>query len=108
MKTIETKPGVTLGFIACPEGYENLSLIVPKGSRFGWKQIGKLSEITEEQAKELVLHPEDVKHGDTWYPLYKDYTGLVLTRSPIRSLCSAAGFTGIEEKDYENYLVIKL
>lgn len=116
MLTIETKPGVTLHFLQCPDGYEHIALVVPEGSRFGWKGIGRLSEITEEQAKELV-------DGDKY--VYKTYGDLPecaqygtqdlkgggvkkFALYAVDSLGSAAIGLGIKEEDFDQYLVIKL
>jgi len=62
--------------------------------------IGKLSEITEEQAKELV-------EGADYYLSFKNYTNKG-TLDPLGSLYSAARETGITDLEHDQYLVIKL
>jgi hypothetical protein len=109
MKTIETKPGVTLGFKESDRHRSVTEFILDNNCLIKNKDIiGRLSEITEEQAKELVLHPEDVLHGNEWHPLYKDYTSSIFKSLAIGSLYSAAESLGIKESEFEKYLVIKL
>jgi hypothetical protein len=123
MKTIQTKPDCTLGFYKIVEGknkyFPNSTAIRAIGdSNLTEKSIyiGNLSEITEEQARELVggmeciyetygkLSPwaeygtEDQKGGG------KKYFAI----HAVDSLQSAALSVGIEEKDFDKYLVIKL
>jgi hypothetical protein len=102
LKTIETKPGVTLKFIACPRGYEKTAYTYPEGMDplRKWEPIGRLSEITEEQAKELV----EEKEG-----FYKNYSEpFCVCVGPDGSLNSVALSLGIKESDFDQYLVIKL
>jgi hypothetical protein len=128
MKTIETKPGVTLGFVkwdwhpaptkVLVEGetdprsiiYDGKSLNPYKADEVGqtssqnnYKVIGKLSEITEEQAKELVeMTIDDAQYRE----VEKD--GSVINRDHKYKLRKQAKSVGIEEKDFDKYLVIKL
>jgi hypothetical protein len=123
MKTVQTKPDCTLGFAlgwknpdgkfvfqlnqdieftpVTPESYiggVDPYIIDEVGCTVGFnvnnKVIGKLSEITEEQARELVYgHPEDYEKS----PEYG--------KSGLNKLALSVG---IEEKDFGNYLVVKL
>ena len=114
MKTIETKPGVTLGFFTQHAGEDDI-LRIPKGSG---QYIGKLSEITEEQARELV---EEGHHfyGSLYKIYYSENSGVLQPyhmndgepawfSNAINSLQSAAEEVGIKEEEFDQYLVIKL
>jgi hypothetical protein len=107
MKTIQTKPDCTLGFIPAPK-LEAGGWITSHDAMLDEKitLIGKLSEITEEQARELL---DSFLHGG--FVVYKDYidpTNSYFNASVLSSLKSAALSVGIEEKDFDKYLVIKL
>lgn len=138
MKAIKTKPDCTLGFVKIPEikvpfqGHSENVLRFSEvtkesldGSGFSWfkeedsfEAIGKLSEVTEEQAMELVQTCSsfamqfDGRYGGSMvgfanYNMDEEsYTVCVYT--PTDSLQSAALSVGIEEKDFDKYLVIKL
>jgi hypothetical protein len=119
MLTIKTKPDCTLGFVEVPD-FKISDEIISAGEkniiRFSQKSIdatdnpfrdaigfegkqaiGKLSEITEEQAKEFY---NDVNPINAKTVLWEK-TGLC-------KIAKSAFLVGIEEKDFENYLVIKL
>ena len=122
MLTIKTKPDYTLGFIKYTEIKMHPSL--PDGLYYyesqleGGKDIGKLSEITEEQARELV---EEGHHfyGSLYKIYYSENSGLLQPyhmndgepawfSNAINSLQSAAEEVGIKEEEFDQYLVIKL
>jgi hypothetical protein len=101
MKTIETKPGVTLGFVLARD--INFYTVFPEGANADWKPpkvISKLSEITEEQAKELI--PNTI-------PQFMD-AGVIRNwkYDPLNALKEGVKSVGIEEKDFGNYLVVRL
>ncbi len=123
MKTVQTKPDCTLGFVKDSGPIQEINSVKEIFSKY--PLIGKLSEITEEQARELVEKQHYV--GDGIEPMYKMYytkeSGLLQPYHyieqddeiimggfslAISSLKSAAEEVGIEEKDFGNYLVIKL
>lgn len=113
MKTIETKPGVTIGFVDSEEFDITMH---------GDYVIGRLSEITEEQAKELVASTK--WHFPEEHTVWFNYTESAEQPNPVSgqlrqkwnvglsnavdSLKTAAISVGIEEKDFDKYLVIKL
>jgi hypothetical protein len=117
MKTIQTKPDCTLQFIECPRGYEKTVYTHPEGVK-KWKPIGRLSDITEEQARELVEGTTEglITHKNycpssrhRCSPIYYNADeGEIKFLRAIHSLQSAALSVGIEEKDFDKYLVIKL
>lgn len=148
MKTIQTKPDCTLGFIEVKPEWFNfkarfdgswwlygsnknipdnnpfsevetfedehvLTILIEKvrGEFRDISVIGKLSEITEEQARKLVDYDRYGRHGDQ----FRDYIECDWnTKRPykwdtaIYSIHSAAQSVGIEEKDFDKCLVIKL
>ena len=128
MLTIKTKPDYTLGFIKYTEIKMHPSL--PDGLYYyesqleGGKDIGKLSEITEEQAKELVdlgkmyfkiTTPEcyDGKKQKLYVDLnelheFDKFNGKPVGEAYKLKLKDAALSVGIEEKDFDKYLVVKL
>lgn len=129
MKAIKTKPDCTLGFVKIPEikvpfqGHSENVLRFSEvtkesldGSGFSWfkeedsfEAIGKLSEVTEEQARELVEEINGATLGNKPLPMYKNYLlGTILTDAATYSLKSAALSVGIEEKDFDKYLIVKL
>jgi hypothetical protein len=107
MLTIKTKPDCTLGFIKAPDGYENIAMIVPEGSRFSTKSIGKLSEITEEQAREFCYKDG---YSDFYYCEYKknEINKYKSESSALMAFHTAIVLFGIAMKDFDKYLVIKL
>jgi hypothetical protein len=122
MKTIQTKPDCTLGFAksdkstnelnndvliygtACAtvdtNPYTLLELVESK------KVVGWLSEVSEEQAKELL--ESSLVNGFCCYKNYMDSTNWYFGASVLMSLQSAALSVGIEEKDFDKYLIVKL
>jgi hypothetical protein len=132
MKTIQTKPDCTLGFLPWEKGKSTKGLLILHDNfLYSRKYIGQLSEITEEQARELVeaiLWKESISITSRTSPetkrtfLYKKYGNLPFIAPyhadmeggeihpliAIHSLQSAALSVGIEEKDFDKYLVIKL
>ena len=112
MITIQTKPDCTLGFIPIKDDWDRfvkdgLSIEYSfdigherdLGTRFievgrEFEIIGKLSEITEEQAMELVYETK------TWFG--------DVTINSLDGLYQWSLNAGIKEKDFGNYLVIKL
>jgi hypothetical protein len=149
MKTIQTKPDCTLGFVELPvapkkwneetiELYLNACKEFTKTSlteeMLGLKKapelIGKLSEITEEQAKELVyfdekwiywinkenklLSSESNPANITYLPLtkMKDILNDVyyqIHNDNLRALKKLIiEVVGIKEEEFDKYLVIKL
>lgn len=124
MKTIQTKPDCTLGFVLAPNTKNILGHKTGDKYRALWDGVNYsegilLSEITEEQAKELVEEtnigisiqeppfPYPPQESITTYPLYNGPNWAV-AGSAITSLKSAALSVGIEEKDFDKYLVVKL
>jgi HEPN domain-containing protein len=103
MKTIQTKPDTTLMFGEIPDGV-SIDKITEMVGVFG-QVIGKLSEITEEQARELVNQTGEDQYRRYWYshPLQNIFTNIA-----VESLESAALSVGIKEEDFDKYLVIKL
>jgi hypothetical protein len=99
MKNIKTKEGVDLAFINIKD--IPIKVNVPNSSNEITHPVnlGKLSEITEEQAVELVE-----KIGDG----YKMYNGIGSTGSAVKALHSAALSLQIPEAEFSKYLVIKL
>jgi hypothetical protein len=131
MKTVQTKPDCTLGFVEVEPEWFNFktrfdgswwlygsnksipdnnpfsevetfedeyvyTLLVEKVKEF--KQIsviGKLSEITEEQARELM-------------EVDKEHIGFGRICNYLYGLKESAKAVGIEEKDFDKYLVVKL
>jgi hypothetical protein len=85
MKTIQTKPDCTLGFL--PTSFE--------GELQAKEIIGKLSEISEDQARELM----EVDKGHIGFGRICNY---------LYGLKESAKAVGIEEKDFDKYLVVKL
>jgi hypothetical protein len=131
MKTVQTKPDCTLGFIKMKPahtGNADLESSVIKDvkidiglltkSNKAPTPIGILSEITEEQAEELVdgVKREDSEEIAYWYCYnpekanrHSDKKTLIpVYHKAMDSLKSAAESAGIEEKDFDKYLVIKL
>jgi hypothetical protein len=117
MKNIKTKEGVDLAFINIKD--IPIKVNVPNSSNEITHPVnlGKLSEITEEQAKELVecttSENDATMDGKavTSFLLYnhrRTKDSSVVTINPIKALFSAALSVGIEEKDFDQYLVIKL
>jgi hypothetical protein len=120
MLTIKTKPDCTLQFIECPRGYEKIVYTFPEtADPLTWKPIGRLSEVTEEQARELVegtteglsmhkdyCHESNVRLGPFYYDA--DGDGEIKFLRAIHSLQSAALSVGIEEKDFDKFLIVKL
>jgi hypothetical protein len=85
MLTIKTKPDCTLGF---------LNVISETLTEYQIINGINLAKISEEQARELVYgHPEDYEKS----PEYG--------KSGLNKLALSVG---IEEKDFGNYLVVKL
>lgn len=119
METIETKPGVTLGFYKPPvmpskEEYTSdmRKCIYINNKILHVIFIDKLSEITEDQAWDLVGYtPLEMPHPHTGEPTklraFYNYIG-GHSDGPAHSLQTAALSVGIEEKDFDQYLVIKL
>lgn len=126
MITIETKPGVTIGFYKPPVlpymeefNKDSRKCIYVNNMILHVFFINKLSEITEDQAKELV----EIINKDP-LPTYKAYnhkgymalsptyyngdTGIISLLRAKQSIETAALSVGIEEKDFDQYLVIKL
>jgi hypothetical protein len=110
MKTIKTKPGVTLGFVE--SDHIRFYTVFPEGASRDWnppKIINQLSEITEEQAKELVNVVE-------WYyfDIYQDYMEDHMKKRPhkydyaVDSIKSAAESLGIKPEEFDQYLVVKI
>jgi hypothetical protein len=111
MKTIETKPGVTLGFVKMewqpvePNHYVGRSVsayfqdeasIAPEYKHY--PIIGLLSEITEEQAKELMPEVKVfVPDAKDW----KEYTGKELLKMATDSV-------NIKPEEFNQYLLVKL
>jgi hypothetical protein len=92
MKTIQTKSDCTLGFVEDSGPIKEIQKVRDILSKHLF--IGKLSEITEEQAKELVYgHPEDYEKS----PEYG--------KSGLNKLALSVG---ILETDFDKYLVVKL
>jgi hypothetical protein len=127
MLTIETKPGVTVEFWKLkeeiPENWlTTLGNTVYRGSKKNGVIIGKLSEITEDQAKELV-EAQSFGGGIMYKMYYTKESGLLQPyhyveteeeiqiggfSSAIHSLQSAAEEAGVKESEYNQYLIIKL
>jgi hypothetical protein len=112
MKTVQTKPDCTLGFVEETLVKTNGDLLTYLWEKVSflhsYKLLGKLSEITEEQAEELV--DSKMKYpGCMHYRMYYEFLGndFNLIRA-IYSLRSAALSVGIPETDFDKYLVIKL
>jgi hypothetical protein len=107
MKTIQTKPDCTLGFVRFgkdkPEAEPTVTLY--GNSLEGWRKakisnteyeaINLLSEITEEQAKELM----EVDKGHIGFGRICNY---------LYGLKESAKAVGILETDFDKYLVVKL
>lgn len=120
METIETKPGVIIGFLKPPimpvetETRERKCLYV-NNTILHVFYIGKLSEITEEQAKELVTVAVDdlcfkynFKTFEEWTEVRENGLEQIECFTYRKKLHSAALSLGIKEKDFDQYLVIKL
>jgi hypothetical protein len=117
MKTIETKPGVTLGFKESDRHRSVTEFILDNNCLIKNKDIiGRLSEITEEQAKELVslgvmgIEAEGKVYNadmNEWYDM-KEFMGDRLGDLYKQKLIQTAESLGIKESEFENYLVIKL
>lgn len=119
MLTIKTKPDCTLGFVPMdikfspitPESYDGekvnpyhideVFIINTDKSKI----IGKLSEITEEQARELVKSSNLKNQGIAYHidPLENIYS-----RTALIAIQAAVLSVGIEEKDFDKYVVVKL
>jgi hypothetical protein len=99
MKTIQTKPDCTLGFVEEALVKTNGDLLAYLWERVNflhsYKLLGKLSEITEEQARELM----EVDKGHIGFGRICNY---------LYGLKESAKAVGIEEKDFGSYLVVKL
>jgi hypothetical protein len=124
MLTVQTKPDCTLGFAlgwknpdgnfvfqlnqdieftpVTPEAYIGFKADFAKMDEVGFFEkgdkiniIGKLSEITEEQARELM----EVDKGHIGFGRICNY---------LYGLKESAKAVGIEEKDFDKYLIIKL
>lgn len=118
MKTIQTKPGVTLGFVKIPEHllrknspYANIQCLQVnknKKTAIDLDVIGILSEITEEQVQELCgLGTLNITYeGEYRHLVFNPWN--FIEDSCIYILHAAVKSVGIEEKDFDQYLVIKL
>jgi hypothetical protein len=122
MLTIETKPGVKIGFVkkSYSDGGRDFYHTATGGNVK--ELIGKLSEITEDQAKELV-EAQSFGGGTMYKMYYTKESGLLQPyhyveteeeiqiggfSSAIHSLQSAAEEAGVKESEYNQYLIIKL
>lgn len=121
METIQTKPGVTIGFLrppAMPDETETnyRKCLYVNNTMLHVYYIGKLSEITEDQAKELVDlgkieidYKGEKRHADLdeVYAMDK-FMGKNPGERYKLQLKVVAESVGIKEKDFDQYLVIKL
>lgn len=121
MKTIETKPGVTIGFWRPPmpdampskEASNHRKCIYINNEILHVFCISRLSEITEDQAKELtdpVAASIDGKYYMDYTYSKEDFHNNVKFKklNAVECLKSAALLHGIPETDFDQYLVILL
>jgi hypothetical protein len=123
MMTIKTKPDCTLGFVRFgkdkPETEPAITIIgYPTGKRIAkignseteYEPINLLSDISEEQARELVdlgkFEIIDPRNGEKmWADLNEVYNFDKFYKSKLKEHALSVG---IEEKDFDKYLIIKL
>lgn len=121
MITIETKPGITLGFYKPPvmptetETIDRKCLYI-NNTILHVYYIGKISEVREDQAKKLVSlgkMPLVIEGANGYIDLDEKYEmdkfmGNIPGDQYKFQLKVVAQSVGIEEKDFDQYLVIKL
>ncbi len=105
MLTIKTKPDCTLGFLPYPEGGTAGLLVKHEGIIMKREIIGKLSEITEEQARELV-EESGLDRGGFKNPSFRQQKCFSMLAKDALEFWALS--VGIEEKSFDKYLVVKL
>jgi hypothetical protein len=118
MKTIETKPGVTIGFLrppAMPTEVETnyRKYLYVNNTILHVYYIAKLSEIKEDQAQGLaepVAASVDGKYYMDYTYSKEDFQNKVKFKklNAVECIKSAALLHGIPEKEFDQYLVILL